>query len=87
MRRNSPPVFACRLVESVLPSRYPEAMLGDLIEEYSFALNLRRDPPLRAGFGAKPAVLSRSSLDRHCELEIGLSVRVPLRAYTLSWEC
>ena len=35
MRRNSPPAFACRLVESVLPSRYPEAMLGDLIEEYT----------------------------------------------------
>jgi hypothetical protein len=35
MRRNSPPAFACGLVESVLPSRYPEAMLGDLIEEYT----------------------------------------------------
>lgn len=35
MRRNSPPAFACWLVESVLPGRYPEAMLGDLIEEYT----------------------------------------------------
>jgi len=34
MRRNSPRAFACRLVESVLPGRYPEAMLGDFIEEY-----------------------------------------------------
>jgi hypothetical protein len=35
MRRNSPPAFVCRFVESVLPSRFPEAMLGDLIEEYT----------------------------------------------------
>ena len=35
MRRNSPPAFACWFVESVLPGRYPEAMLGDLIEEYT----------------------------------------------------
>lgn len=36
MRRNLPPAFACWLVHHVLPARYSEAMLGDLIEEYSF---------------------------------------------------
>jgi hypothetical protein len=35
MRRNSPSAFACWLVQTVLPGRYPEAMLGDLIEEYT----------------------------------------------------
>jgi hypothetical protein len=35
MRRNSPPAFACRLLESVVPAPHREAMLGDLIEEYT----------------------------------------------------
>jgi hypothetical protein len=46
MRRNSPPAFACWLVESVLPGRYPEAMLGDLIEEYT--LRAKSTSPLTA---------------------------------------
>jgi hypothetical protein len=35
MKRNSPPVFACWLLASVIPAPYREAMLGDLIEEYT----------------------------------------------------
>jgi len=35
MRRNSPPAFACWILESVVPAQYREAMLGDLIEEYT----------------------------------------------------
>jgi hypothetical protein len=35
MKRNSPPAFACWLLESVIPVPYREAMLGDLIEEYT----------------------------------------------------
>jgi hypothetical protein len=35
MRRYSPPAFACWLLESVLPDPYREAILGDLIEEYT----------------------------------------------------
>ena len=35
MKRNSPPAFACWLLESVVPAPYREAMLGDLIEEYA----------------------------------------------------
>jgi hypothetical protein len=35
MRRNSPPAFACWLLDSVVPVPYREAMLGDLIEEYT----------------------------------------------------
>ena len=35
MRRNSPPALACWLLESVIPAPYREAMLGDLIEEYT----------------------------------------------------
>jgi hypothetical protein len=35
MKRDSPPAFACWLLESVIPVPYREAMLGDLIEEYT----------------------------------------------------
>ncbi len=35
MSRNSPPAFACWLLESVIPAPYREAMLGDLVEEYT----------------------------------------------------
>jgi hypothetical protein len=35
MRRKSPPAFACWFLESVIPVPYREAMLGDLIEEYT----------------------------------------------------
>lgn len=38
MRRSSPPTFACWLLESVLPDSYREAILGDLIEEYSLRI-------------------------------------------------
>ena len=46
MSRNSPPPFACWLVQSVLPARYSEAMLGDLIEEYT--LRAESTSPLSA---------------------------------------
>ncbi len=46
MRRNSPPAFACWLLESVVPAPYREAMLGDLIEEY--ALRAESGSPLTA---------------------------------------
>jgi hypothetical protein len=46
MRRNSPPAFACWLVESVLPGRYTDALLGDLIEEYT--LRAESTSPLTA---------------------------------------
>jgi hypothetical protein len=35
MRRYSPPAFVCWLLGSVLPTPYREAMLGDLIEEFT----------------------------------------------------
>jgi hypothetical protein len=35
MTRNSPTALVCWLLESVIPIRYREAMLGDLIEEYT----------------------------------------------------
>ena len=35
MRRCSPPMVACWLLETVLPGPYREAILGDLIEEYA----------------------------------------------------
>ena len=35
MSRCSPPTFACWLLETVVPTPYREALLGDLIEEYT----------------------------------------------------
>src|SRR5271154_6889040 len=35
MSRYSPPAFACRLFQTVLPVPYRGALLGDLIEEYN----------------------------------------------------
>jgi hypothetical protein len=35
MSRYSPPAFACRLFQAVLPVPYRGALLGDLIEEYN----------------------------------------------------
>jgi hypothetical protein len=35
MSRSSPPTFACWLLETVVPTSYREAILGDLIEEYT----------------------------------------------------
>jgi len=38
MRNTSPPVFGCWFLELVLPGPYREAILGDLIEEYSLRI-------------------------------------------------
>jgi hypothetical protein len=38
LTRCSPPTFACSLLESVLPEHYREAILGDLIEEYTLRI-------------------------------------------------
>jgi hypothetical protein len=46
MRHNSPSPFACWLLESVIPVPYREAMLGDLIEEYT--LRAKSSSPLTA---------------------------------------
>src|SRR5271169_3017787 len=35
MSRYSPPDFACRLFQTVLPVPYRGALLGDLVEEYT----------------------------------------------------
>jgi hypothetical protein len=46
MRGNSPPAFACWFLESVVPVPYREAMVGDLIEEYT--LRAESTSPLTA---------------------------------------
>lgn len=55
MRYDSPPTFVCWLLESFVPTRYREAMLGDLIEEYN----------LRAEF-ASPLVAARWLWSQAC---------------------
>jgi len=46
MRYDSAPALVCWLLESVVPARYREAMLGDLVEEYY--LHAESDSPLTA---------------------------------------
>jgi hypothetical protein len=46
MRRNSPPAVACWFLDSVVPVRYRDALLGDLIEEYT--LRAESTSPLTA---------------------------------------
>jgi hypothetical protein len=68
MRRNSPPAFACWLLESVVPAPYREAVLGDLIEEY----NLRAQ-------SASPLAASRWFWSQACR-SIPSMVRSSLRS-------
>jgi hypothetical protein len=71
MTRNSPPAFACWLLESVAPAPYREAMLGDLVEEYT----------LRAE-AASPIAASRwfwSQACRSIPSMVGSSLRNQLR--------
>jgi hypothetical protein len=55
MRYDRPPALVCRLLESVVSTRYREAMLGDLIEEY----NLRAK-------SASPLIASRWFWSQAC---------------------
>ena len=41
MRPCSPPTFLCLLLESVLPDPYREAIIGDLIEQYTQTRGVR----------------------------------------------
>jgi hypothetical protein len=50
MKRNSPPAFACWLLESVVPAPYREAMLGDLIEEYALRAESASSPNVMRWF-------------------------------------
>ena len=50
MKRNSPPAFACWLLESVVPAPYREAMLGDLIEEYALRSESASSPNVMRWF-------------------------------------
>ena len=73
MSRYSPPAFACRLFQTVLPVPYRGALLGDLIEEYALRAESTSPSAATRWFWGRPVVPSRSSWDRHCEMKIGLS--------------
>ncbi|HET6267622.1 MAG TPA: hypothetical protein VFG11_07890 [Acidobacteriota bacterium] len=79
-----PPAFACWLLESVVPKRYREALIGDLIEEYAF--RLESSPPTRAylwfwaqTFRSFPALVWSSIRSGDCVHNIGVAIAV----YTL----
>jgi hypothetical protein len=81
MRRYSPPTFACWLFESVLPSPYREAMLGDLIEEYT--LRIESTSPFTASrwFWSQacrsvPSMIWSSVRSGNCFISMGVAVSV-----------
>jgi len=81
MRRNSPPAIACWLLESVVPAPYREAMLGDLIEEYT--LRAESTSPLTASrwFWSQacrsvPSMVRSSLRSRDCRISMGIAMGV-----------
>jgi hypothetical protein len=81
MRRNSPPAFACWLLESVVPTPHREAMLGDLIEEYT--LRAESTSPFTASrwFWSQtcrsvPSMVWSSLRSRDCLISISIAMSV-----------
>ncbi len=81
MRRYSPPAFACWVLESVLPDRHREAILGDLIEEYT--LRLESTSPFSASrwFWSQacrsvPPTVWSSLRSRDCLISISIAMSV-----------
>jgi hypothetical protein len=81
MRRNSPPAFACWLLESVIPVPQREAMLGDLVEEYT--LRAESASPLTASrwfwsqaFRSVPSMVWSSLRSRDWLISMSIAIGV-----------
>ena len=81
MSRSSPPTFACWLLETVVPTSYRKAILGDLIEEYT----LRTESTSRftasrwfwsQTFRSLPSMVWSSLRSRDCLLSISIAMSV-----------
>jgi hypothetical protein len=90
MKRYSLPAFACRLFESVLPGRYREAMLGDLIEEYT--LRIESTSPLTASrwFWSQacrsvPSMVCSSMRSGNCFISMSVAMGVYILMATLKF--
>jgi hypothetical protein len=88
MSHNSPPAFACWLLESVIPVPFREAMLGDLIEEYT--LRAESASPLAASrwfwsqaFRSVPSMVWSSLRSRDWLISMSIAVGVYIVMGTL----
>ncbi len=88
MRRNSPPAFACWLLGFVAPVPYREAMLGDLIEEYT--LRAESASPLAASrwfwsqaFRSVPSMVWSSLRSRDWLISMSIAIGVYVIVGTL----
>jgi hypothetical protein len=90
MRCCSPPTFACCLLESLLPDPYREAVLGDLIEEYT--LRVESTSRLTASrwfwsqtFRSAPSMVWSSLRSGNCFVSITIAMGVYIFMGTLKF--
>ena len=81
MSRSSPPTFACWLLETVVPTPYREAILGDLIEEYTLRTESTSRFTASRWFWSQtcrsvPSMVWSSLRSRDCLISISIAVGV-----------
>jgi hypothetical protein len=81
MSRSSPPTFACWLLETVVPTPYREAILGDLIEEYTLRTESTSRFIASRWFWSQtcrsvPSMVWSSLRSRDCLISISIAVGV-----------
>jgi len=90
MRRCSPPTFACWLLESFLPDLYREAILGDLVEEYTLRIESTSRFTASCWFWSQacrslPPTVWSSLRSRDCLISISIAMGVYLFMGTLKF--
>jgi hypothetical protein len=88
MSRSSPPTFACWLLETVVPTPYREAILGDLIEEYTLRAESTSRFTASRWFWSQtcrsiPSIVWSSLRSRDCLISISIAVGVYIFMGTL----
>jgi len=88
MSRCSLPTFACWLLESVLPDPYREAILGDLIEEYTLRIESTSRISASRWFWSQacrsaPTMVWSSLRRGNCFISIGIAMGVYIFTGTL----
>lgn len=83
MSRSSPLPFACWLFESVLPGPYREAMLGDLVEEYTLRIDSTSSFTASIWFWSQacrsvPSMIRSSLRSRNCFISLSVATGVYL---------
>jgi hypothetical protein len=90
MRRSSPPILACWLLESVLSDNYREAVLGDLTEEYSLRIESTSRFTASRWFWSQacrsvPPTVWSSLRSRDCLVSISVAIGVYVLIGTLKF--